>query len=194
MRVRIILCFIHSCKVGATTEPRTSYALNKYFWSEWMTKWINDWYSSKNTSECWVPILVPALTLYWSWIFHLTSLESIFFFHEQNWNVEWHHLQTLFQFKIQMCPVPTGFIFLFLFLFSYFPLNSVCFSSVLIYLPVHRQSPAFQVLPHKVRIWKFIRPWSMEANSEELAFPLPQIIWVIKRLISKLITKRFPAK
>lgn len=56
------------------------------------------------------------------------------------------------------------------------------------YLPAHRQSPVLQVLSCKVRICKFITSWSMEANPEELAFPLPKIMWVIKRQTSKLIT------
>ena len=94
--------------------------------------------------------------------------------------------QLFFQPRISMCPIPTCFL-LFLFLFSSFPQNTVCFPHCLL-LPSHRRSPAHQVLPFKVRMCKFIRPCSIEANPEELAFPLPQIMCIIKRLTSKLIT------
>lgn len=78
-------------------------------------------------------------------------------------------------------------LLLFLFLFSYFSLISVCFSHCLL-LSSDRQSPALQVLPYKFRVCKFITPWSMEANLEELAFPLPKTMCIIKRLTSKLMT------
>lgn len=50
-----------------------------------------------------------------------------------------------------------------------------------------KRIPVLQVLPYEVRISKFIRPWSVEVKPEELTFPLPKIMWVIKGLTSKLI-------
>lgn len=84
-----------------------------------------------------------------------------------------------------MYPIPTGFGFCSFSCFRIFHWVVHVFP-IAYYLSAHGQSPVLQVLPYKVRICKFIR--SMEANPEELAFPLPKIMWVIKRQTSKLIT------
>lgn len=125
--VRVILCLFTIVSSVPFTELRTSYALNKYLWNEWMTKWINDWYKSKNMLSTssgftinFLLILDISFNLYgihfspWSKL----KAKSLNFFPIQNLNVSYSH----------------RFWFLFLFLFSYFPLSSACFSHCLLFV------------------------------------------------------------